>query len=113
MSKSKVFKIGDTLEAYIRSSFRNRNEGMVVHRRIDISDRARTALAFAERWGMVAGKPGLEDSQGRATLDLMPPNEVIERACDTADGLYDEFERRGWIHAVPSVEELGLNEVED
>lgn len=61
---------------------------------------ARMACLLIERWGMIAGKSDGEDSAGRAKLDLMPPAEVVERACETAQLAVAEFERRGWVENV-------------
>ena len=43
------------------------------------------AAAFIERWGMVAAMPDGEDAAGRSKLRLMSPQELVDRAYETAD----------------------------
>jgi hypothetical protein len=62
---------------------------------------AEIAQEFATRWGMIAAKPDGEDSAGRAKLALLAPAEIVQRACDTADLLIAEFEKRGWFVELP------------
>ena len=62
---------------------------------------AQWALQFLERWGLVAGEDGGEDSQGRAKYRLQAPDEAVQRACAIAEKLYEEFERRDWLLEVP------------
>lgn len=57
--------------------------------------RSSMAAILIEKWGMVAGKPGGEDSSGRRTLDILSPEEVVERAYAVADLLVDTAEKRG------------------
>lgn len=64
------------------------------------------AAAFIERWGMVAGRPDGEDSSGRAKLALLTPEEVIDRACKTAELADAEFRKRKWILTIPKTEDL-------
>jgi hypothetical protein len=55
------------------------------------------ALRFVEQWGLVVGRRGQEDASGRAPLELMPVEEVIERAVAMAEGIVTALEVRGWI----------------
>lgn len=66
--------------------------------------KARMAIALVERWGMVAGIPDGEDSAGRTKLRLQTPNELVARACETADVLWRECLGRGWVFEVPAPE---------
>lgn len=59
--------------------------------------RFRLVVGFLERWGMVTGYRGQEDSSGRAGLELMPVEEVIGRAFAMAELAVVEAERRGWL----------------
>lgn len=88
---------------------------IVMHSSRSYGDEAKFAMACVERWGMVAGMPDGEDSSGRAKLRLATPDELVNRACDLAARLSDEFSQRGWIGAVPSIEDLheALKDVED
>lgn len=71
------------------------------------------AASFAERWGMVAGEPDGEDSAGRAKLKLSTPEQVVERACEMAELLYQEFHERDWMVKIPlSVDPKPLEELE-
>ncbi len=54
--------------------------------------------------GMVAG---LHEKHGDdEIMRLLPPAEVIERACTLAELAYAEFAKRGWILPLPSIEEM-------
>ena len=68
-----------------------------------IADMARE---FAERWGMVAAIDDGEDSSGRHKLRLATADEVVNRANAIAEKLWDSWAEKGWIHDVPSLEEL-------
>lgn len=59
--------------------------------------RGALALEFVEKWGMVQGIDGGEDSAGRARLSLMPIDDVISRAVHMADGIVSALEEAGWI----------------
>jgi hypothetical protein len=56
------------------------------------------------RSGMLAGTFG-ERTLHYQVLTLMPPQEIVQRACDIAEHTFDEFEKRGWMIIVPSREE--------
>lgn len=58
------------------------------------------------RWGMVAGATDTEDSAGRAKVRLQTPDELIERACSTAQLFWDEATKRGWMEAIPAPKEV-------
>jgi hypothetical protein len=82
------------------------DEGVVYHSMETLSDKARMASTFIERWGMVAGRPDGEDSAGRQRLSLLTPSELVQRACQTVDALYAEFQSRGWTVKVPGYDEM-------
>lgn len=63
---------------------------------------AELASSLAERWGMVAGVPDGEDSSGRSRIRPMTAEEITNHACETAECLYAEFDRRGWIDEIPA-----------
>jgi Ni,Fe-hydrogenase I small subunit len=67
---------------------------------------ARLAVHMIERWGCVAAVDGGEDSAGRQKIALMSPEELVSRACQTAEIAYREFQKRGWLLEVPSPEEF-------
>ena len=84
----------------------------VMHVRHQPNHRAQLAASLIERWGMVAGEVDGEDSTGRAKGRLQTPDELVTRACDTAERLYAELERRDWlvdIGELPKREKRGDN----
>lgn len=66
---------------------------------------ARLAIALVEKWGMVSGVEGGEDSSGRAKLRLMTPGEVVERAVATSELLAKTIREKNWMTIIPSFEE--------
>jgi len=69
-----------------------------------LSDEARLALLFLEKWGMVQGFPDGEDSTGRAKIGLMSIPDLINRAFMLSEEAYKEIQRRGWSMEVPPPE---------
>jgi hypothetical protein len=59
--------------------------------------RAEFAWELLNHFGVVAGKPGAEDTAGRSICDLQAPAELVERACQIAEQTVSAFEARGWI----------------
>jgi len=59
--------------------------------------RGSLTLILVEKWGTVAGYLNGEDSQGRARLDLLPPDMLVERSVTIADLTINALEQRGWI----------------
>ena len=76
-----------------------------IHNLEALKPEANAALAFIEKWGMVAGIPDGEDSAGRARIRLATPEEVVDRAIAVAAGAFRAFEAHGWIQPIPSPEE--------
>ena len=68
--------------------------------------RAKIAINFAERWGMVAATPDGEDSAGRQKLRMATTAEVSSRACDMVQAMFEEFEKREWVKKIPTIAEL-------
>ena len=79
---------------------------VMVHNRITLDPRASFALNCLEKWGLVMGSPDGEDSAGRAKGKIMPLDEVVARACDVADRAYSAFRDRGWVIALPSLQDF-------
>jgi hypothetical protein len=77
-----------------------------VHERVHLDCTAKFAMLCIERWGMVAAVPDGEDSAGRAKLRPASVDEVVSRACDSAEKFFAEAKKRGWMVDVPSIEEL-------
>jgi hypothetical protein len=64
--------------------------------------RARFAAEFINRWGAVAAIPDGEDSVGRQQMRLATPEELVERACETAELLHQSLVARGWLVDIPA-----------
>lgn len=73
----------------------------VVVRTQELAGPAKVAVEMATHWGMIAGTPDGEDSAGRQKLRLLSPDELSNRACQTAQALWMRFERLGWLVAIP------------
>jgi len=67
--------------------------------------KARAAIEFIEKWGMVAGIEDGEDSSGRSKLRLATPKEVVERAIEITTLMFNAFDDLEWMHSLPTVEE--------
>lgn len=79
----------------------------IVYDREHFNREARLAFAFLERWGMVQAREGeKEDSAGRATLKLMPVDDVVARAFEMAEKAFEEARKRGLTMELPSFDEL-------
>jgi hypothetical protein len=64
---------------------------------------ARTAYAPQAAWVMhLAQACAGPQPDGR----LLSPEEVVTRAFAIADGVFEEFDRRGWLAAIPGLDEL-------
>lgn len=63
---------------------------------------AQFVLHLIEKWGMVAGDDGGEDSAGRAKLRLQTPEEVVARAMQTAEAAFRTLREHGWIAPMPA-----------
>lgn len=83
-----------------------------LHAKIQLDFRGQFACALLEKWGLVLGQTGPEDSAGRATVAPLPPKEVVARAFDTADAAYKEILARGWYVELPSFAEIQEKAVE-
>jgi len=55
---------------------------------------------------IVAACAGPQPDAGGGGARLLSPDEVVTRAFAIADGVFAEFDRRGWTAAVPSLEDL-------
>lgn len=96
-------------EAVVRVSDRYRSES---HPQVDIfallhpNARARMATTLIEKWGMMAFRDDGEDSAGRMKIATLTPEEVVDRACNTADLALLEFEKRGWLSKLPGPDDV-------
>ena len=69
-----------------------------------LSLRGNLAIIFVERWGMVAGKTGTEDSSGRAYISDMTPDEVVARAIEMSEKLVAALEEKDWVRSILKVD---------
>lgn len=69
---------------------------------------ATIAMDFIGRWGMIAAVPDGEDSSGRQQVRLQTPQELVTRAVQTAEILFDVIAARGWVLDVPAPKEPEL-----
>lgn len=90
-------------EYIIGDRFINEQRSMMIHERDQVDMTGRLAIRLVEHFGVVAGKPGPEDSKGRSTLDLLSPDEVVDRAYDIAKSLVARLQYGGHIQQVPSM----------
>lgn len=93
-----------TMEAKVHGAYAQ-PFNVFIHDNETINAEARLAVQFIERWAMVAGIPDGEDSAGRAKCRLMEPNEIVSRACETAEVLMQAFRERGWTILLPTMAE--------
>jgi hypothetical protein len=63
---------------------------------------AQFAMVLIERWGMVQGESDGEDSAGRAKIKLMNEQDVVARACKTAQIAFEQFALKDWLLDVPN-----------
>jgi hypothetical protein len=92
--------LGDETVLFRRDRYSNRGD-IVQAQKVFFEAKARMAAILVEKWGMVAVDVDGEDSSGRSKARILTPDEVVSRACTTADLAYREFERRGWAHEIP------------
>lgn len=78
--------------------------GIALHERTVPEKRAVFAMAIIERWALVAAEPDGEDSAGRQKLKMPEPDKLVERAVQIADGAYEAFALKGWLHELPDWE---------
>ena len=90
------------MDKIILSGNRYDYEEVTFHKKTILDSKAEFATEMLIKWGMVTGVPDGEDSAGRAKLKVMPVDELVQRACETAEKAFTEFEKRGWILEVPT-----------
>lgn len=87
--------------AHILDRFQGSRPEIVIHETEQPIFQARLAIALVERWGMVSGAEDGEDSTGRAKGRRLTPQEVVDRACETAEKLTDAIRSRDWFTKIP------------
>lgn len=71
-----------------------------------VNQKAQFAMDLMRTNGVLLGEPGGEDSVGRAKLDLMSPQDIVNRAVAISDLTFDAFANLGWQHPVTPYEEM-------
>jgi hypothetical protein len=90
---------------FIRSGF-NSPPTVAFNEAFMADQEGRMAMALIERWGMIAGKTDGQDETGRAKLELLSPEEVVDRAFETAHLAFKALHDRGLMIPVPTFEEI-------
>ena len=62
---------------------------------------AKIAIEMVQKWGLIAAIDDGEDSAGRHRVRMMTIGELVQRACDSAQKLIEEFEKREWFLELP------------
>ncbi len=73
----------------------------VLYYKFHLGLEARIAIEMVQKWGMIAAMDDGEDSAGRHRVRLMTVEELVQRACDSAQKLIEEFEKREWLLELP------------
>jgi hypothetical protein len=96
-----------TMEVWAIDEYgRNDRVRMMMHGKEAVSPVAQFAFDMIERWGMVVGKPSGEDSQGRAKMDLMPVDELVDRAFAAAHLAWKKAREYDLIATMPTFQEI-------
>lgn len=72
--------------------------------------RASIAQDLIKTYGIIAATDNGEDSAGRHKFRLQSPEETVQRSCDIADLLVNEFEARGWVKIFSPEESITVTE---
>jgi hypothetical protein len=72
-----------TIRVQTRKDFRGRPD-QVLTELLQFDVEGKIVIDLITRWGMVAAMPDGEDSAGRQKLRLMTPEELVERAVESA-----------------------------
>lgn len=83
-------------------AWKSESNEYVLQRETVLHETAELAKGLLERWGLVAGAPGGEDSCGRAKLRLMTPEELVDRAFETAERFMAIAREKGLLLDVPN-----------
>ena len=85
----------DALEEY---------EGKIqIHARVCGDERMKVAVELMGNLGIIACEDtGTYDKDGQPIRKLSSPENVAKRACEITAAAFAEFEKREWLHAVPT-----------
>lgn len=65
---------------------------------------AELAERLCVHWGMVAGAPDGESSDGSPKLRLLTPDEVVQRAFETSEKFFSNASERGHLVELPDLD---------
>jgi hypothetical protein len=102
---AKSYRIADEIEVELADRLTNARREIMERPLKFLTREARLAMALIQRWGMVTCLPDGEDSAGRAKFTIMPPRDVVNRACEVAERAIQRFNDCGWMVDLPSSEE--------
>lgn len=89
-----------------KTKFHNQSDvSFAVHETEHLTIRAKICLELIQRWGLIAGEDGGEDSTGRAKIKTQDPSKVVARAIAITQEFFVQTHSRGWIHELPSMED--------
>jgi hypothetical protein len=84
----------------------NNDFEIILHSTESPNDEARFAMQMIERHGMVTAQDGGEDSKGRAMLDIMQEEDVVDRAFMLAKLTFEAAKKRGLMVHVGTEKEI-------
>jgi hypothetical protein len=90
----------------LKSRYDSTDNKLAISLGVSLNVKAVIASEMVNRWGMVAAMPSGEDSAGRSKLRMLTEGELVDRACDTVEKLFKEFDNRGWITKNPTLDEI-------
>lgn len=100
----------DDLEV-VTGAHRYNSERLLTHQRRMMDQRAAFAAEMIRSWGVVAARPAdqgeMRDERG---LTLLPPQELVERACAITEAAFAAFGQRGWLVNLPAYADLAADD---
>jgi hypothetical protein len=87
---------------YVDEKYRNSRKEIVIHDEEHLTTEARVAISLVEKWGMIYANIEGEDSSGRQKFETASVSEVVKRACDMTESLFDEMRKRNWVPIMPN-----------
>ena len=76
------------------------------HETIHMDVHARCVMSLIEKWGMVQGVDGGEDSAGRSKINLATVEETVSRAVHMVDMAFVAMREKGWVIDSPSYSQI-------
>jgi hypothetical protein len=85
---------------------KNYKHSIIQHHRECLNFQGQIFIELIKHFGIVAGKPGGEDTLGRSILDLQTPEEIIDRARTLTKLAARVVADEQWTYQVPSYDDL-------